>query len=199
MPISSLIFDSAGNLYGTTYYGGADDYGTVFELSPDGKGAWREEIIHSFERYDGTYPSASVILDSAGNLYGTTAEFGPGGQGTVFELSPNGRGGWSEQIIHSFGGLDGSYPDGSLIFDSAGNLYGTTAEGGAYVDFGTVFELSPHKGGGWSEKVIHSLSSKHHDGDTPFGSVVFDSVGNLYGTTWQGGNYNDGIVFEITP
>jgi uncharacterized repeat protein (TIGR03803 family) len=154
-PYAGLIFDAAGNLYGTTYGGGAYQCslgagcGTVFELSPNGTGGWTETVLHSFGNgTDGAIPSAGLIFDAAGNLYGTTAYGGDyggyNGDGTVFELSPNGSGGWTETVLHNFhyNGTDGVSPYAGLIFDAAGNLYGTTREGGTS-SYGTVFEITP--------------------------------------------------------
>jgi len=168
-----LIFDSSGNLYGETSYGGAgmctqNGYppgcGTVFELSPNGNGGWTKAILYSFQGgSDGEYPSLGLIFDQAGNLYGTTAQGGgntscTNGCGTVFELSPNGNGGWTETLLYIFGtnggASDGAYPEG-VIFDKSGNLYGSTEGGGnwgcdhdGYSPCGTIFELTPNGSGG---------------------------------------------------
>jgi uncharacterized repeat protein (TIGR03803 family) len=143
-PAAGLIFDAAGNLYGTTTGGGTSGYGTVFELTPMGGGGWTETILYSFGNgTDGAIPYAGLIFDAAGNLYGTTFGGGPyGGAGTVFELTPTAGGGWTETVLHSFNGGDGANPVAGLIFDAAGNLYGTTTGGGTYGG-GTAFELSP--------------------------------------------------------
>ena len=127
-PDAGLIFDAAGNLYGTTYAGGTYNYGTVFELTPAAGGGWTEKVLHSFSNgTDGGYPVAGLIFDAAGNLYGTTYRGGTYGCGTVFELTPAAGGSWTEKVLYSFGnGTDGAYPDAGLIFDAAGNLYGTT-------------------------------------------------------------------------
>jgi len=158
-PLAGLISDAAGNLYGTTPSGGSisncsTGCGTVFELTPGAGGTWTETVLYSFcpanGCSDGAYPeSGNLVFDAVGNLYGTTAFGGAyqsacGGHdcGTVFELSPDGGGKWTETVLHSFGnGTDGREPLASLIFDAAGNLYGTTAFGGADAG-GTVFELS---------------------------------------------------------
>jgi uncharacterized repeat protein (TIGR03803 family) len=214
-PQAGLNFDPAGNLYGTTLYGGSgacttDDQvvgcGTVFELSPKADGGWQEEILHSFldNTADGNYPYASLIFNSSGNLYGTTAYGGAYGEGAVFELVPTASGGWAESVLYSFGGANGNgtEPRDSLIFDASGNLYGTTSFGPASAQ-GTVFELSPAAGGIWNETTLHSFTGKlGHDGAEPYSNLIFDSSGNLYGTTIDGGNYgnvNYGTVFEITP
>jgi uncharacterized repeat protein (TIGR03803 family) len=194
-PTSGLTSDSTGNLYGTIGDGGREGYGTVFELTPNGDGGWKEQVLYSFQVADGETPSAGLIFDSVGNLYGTTVYGGANGDGTVFELTPSGSGGWRERVLHSFGVTDGAYPHSGLIFDSAGNLYGTTVYGGAN-DYGTVFELMP-KGDRWGENVLHSFGVT--DGATPFAGLVFDSAGNLYGTTWDTLQGETGIVFELTP
>src|SRR5260370_1801942 len=138
-PAGTLVVDSAGNLYGSTEGGGAENYGTIFELSPSSSGTWTETVLYSFLESSGRRPGGALIFDSAGNLYGTTQNGGDLtcgygiGCGTVFELSPNGSGGWSESVLHSFtGGFgEGKYPwYAGVIFDSAGNLYGTTSGGG---------------------------------------------------------------------
>ena len=143
-----LIFDNAGNLYGTTDGGGIHDEGTVFELSPSEAEAWSEKLLHSFDGTDGVAPEAGLIFDAAGSLYGTTYFGGIHGTGTAFRLSPRESGGWTETILHSFGGgTDGRYPATDLIFDAAGNLYGTTYLGGIHPcggdGCGTVFEITP--------------------------------------------------------
>jgi uncharacterized repeat protein (TIGR03803 family) len=201
----TLIFDSAGNLYGMTYYGGRYNGGTVFKLSPSSGGAWTETVLHSFDpvnHKDGgyPYPVASLLFDSAGNLYGTTTSGGEFEEGTVFELTPGSNGSWTETTLHSFAGLsdgdDGAQPLSNLVFDASGNLYGTTTTGGSG-NAGTVFELSPGKGG-WTEKVLYSFSPSNGDAMRPIGGVVFDGAGNLYGTGSSGGR-GLGAVFELSP
>jgi len=224
-PYASLIFDDAGNLYGTTAGGGnytaycpTSGCGTVFKLSP-AEGGWTETVLYSFGangQYDGAWPEAGLIFDSAGNLYGTTVLGGTGSAcggpyacGTVFELTPTAGGGWTEQVLHSFGnGTDGQYAYSGLIFDASGNLYGTTSTGGTDGN-GTVFELTPTAGGGWTGTVLYSFCSQIGcaDGSGPTAGLIFDAAGNLYGTTIYGGTYiscyNDyngcGTVFELTP
>jgi uncharacterized repeat protein (TIGR03803 family) len=201
----NVVFDAAGNLYGTTYQGGADNDGTVWELMPQTDGAWKENILHSFRGSSdgGLPPGGGVIFDAAGNLYGTTSTGGASGQGTVFELSPNGDGTWTETVLHSFrGGHDGSDPSFSaLTFDEAGNLYGETSTGGAgpcgESGCGVVFELSPTGGRSWRESVLYRFNGA--DGQTPWQGLVFDAAGNIYGTTQIGGAYGYGVVFELKP
>ena len=209
-PRAGLALDTSGNLYGTTAYGGINDDGIIFELSPAGGGTWTETILHTFDySVDGEQPSASLIFDSVGNLYGTTSYGGTGtgcglGCGTVFELSPQTGGGWSLATLHTFNGdgTDGFNPlYGALVFDSKGNIYGTTVEGGTGGD-GVVFELSPQAGGGWSESILHNFTGVEPGGGIyPNGGVVFDAKGNLYGTTREGGNASIGYgtVYELSP
>ena len=202
-PVAAPVFDAAGNLYGTTISGGAYNFGSVFELSPQSGGVWKEKLLHSFNSNgkDGFNPTASLILDAAGNLYGTTSLGGSHSGGTVFELSPQPGGGqFSERILHNFtpGLTDGSNPIAGLVFDAAGDLYGDTVAGGAHNN-GVVFELTPVSGGhSWSEKLIHAFDG-HGGGAIPFGTLVFDPAGNLYGTTQDGGIQNNGIVFKLSP
>jgi uncharacterized repeat protein (TIGR03803 family) len=205
LPVGGLIFDQKGNLYGTTEFGGSHSAGTVFELSPNGSGGWTERVLHNFNfnGSDGGAPTSGLIFDAVGNLYGTTTAGGTaGGWGTVFEMSPNGSGGWTEKKLHNFGnGTDGQYPYAGVIFDQDGNLYGTTLYGGNYpcdgYGCGTVFELTPNGSGGWTEKKIHNFRAT--DGERPFAGVILDQNGNLYGTAEFGGSHSAGTAFELTP
>jgi uncharacterized repeat protein (TIGR03803 family) len=187
-PYCALTVDTLGNLYGTTYYGGAYGYGTVFELTP----SRTETILHSFEKngIDGVNPVAGLVLYK-GNLYGTTEYGGAYGYGTVFELTPLG----TETILHSFdvNGTDGAYPVAGLVVYQ-GNLYGTTANGGTYGD-GTVFEVTLSG----TETILHSFDNNDIDGINPYAGLVVYK-GNLYGTTVSGGGTGSaaGIVFEMT-
>jgi uncharacterized repeat protein (TIGR03803 family) len=198
-PVASVICDAAGNLYGTTPVGGFASGGIVFEIVPKTGGGWTAKTLHNFSgrNGDGFDPTASLIFDAAGNLYGTTNSGGAFGMGIVFELSPSAGGNWTETVLYSFGnsGSDGQNPQAALVFDAAGNLYGTTHQGGTY-SMGTVFELSPAAGGGWTESVLHSFGSGS-DGQYPQAAVILDPAGNLFGTTIEGGSYNNGTVFEL--
>jgi uncharacterized repeat protein (TIGR03803 family) len=196
-PYDSLIFDPAGNLYGTTFYGGTDGGGIVFRLSPMGDGAWTEKVIYNFSFAIGWFPQAALIFDSSGNLYGTTVAAGGGVAGTVFELTPNADGSWTESTLLSFNNTNGFGGYAAVIFDSKGNLYGNAAEGGAY-SFGTTFELTPNSDGNWTDSVLHSFG-KINDGRYVYSGLVFDPAGNLYGTTVEGGIDGGGTVFRLTP
>jgi uncharacterized repeat protein (TIGR03803 family) len=147
-PSTGLVADSAGNLFGTTTEGGRRGYGVVYELSPSQGGVWTETVIYSFQGADGAAPAAGLIFGQAGTLYGTTSTGGKYDVGTVFQLAPSG-GVWTETVLHSFNHKDGSHPVASLVFDQAGNLYGTTLFGGP-TQGGTVFQLKL-SGGVWTE------------------------------------------------
>jgi uncharacterized repeat protein (TIGR03803 family) len=191
IPYAGLVIDTAGNLYGTTLFGGSSGYGTVFKLDPSGT----ETVLHSFTNSggDGAYPFAGLLVDKVGNLYGTTDVGGSFGYGTVFKLDRSG----TETLLHSFTntGGDGAYPLAGLVMDTAGNLYGTTNDGGSS-GYGTVFKLDSSG----TETVLHSFTnSSGGDGAYPFAGLVMDTAGNLYGTTIQGGSSNYGTVFKLDP
>ncbi len=249
-PIGPVVFDQAGNMYGTTNYGGASGYGAVYELAPSA-GGWKETVLHSFSGgSDGRWPYGALIFDHAGNLYGTTWQGGTGAFpcGTVYELMPS-ESGWTEKVLYNFsGGSDGCQPAAGLIFDQYGNLYGTTSVLGD-LGGGTVFELTPSNGdwvftllasfpegeagpvdsltmdvagslygttvedgaygqgnvfklspgsGGWTYASLYDFTGGS-DGGLPISNVNFDTKGNLYGTAYLGGDYDGGVVWEITP
>jgi uncharacterized repeat protein (TIGR03803 family) len=183
LPMGNMVWDDAGNLYGTAASGGKScgvecGNGTVFKLSPSGKG-WEFETIHFFNGADGGGPM-SLFRDNAGNLYGSTGGGGAYGYGTVYELSPSGKG-WTLTTLYSFtGGADGSGPYGPVLYKN-GVIYGTTVDGGASGFYGTVYQLK-HSNGAWQESVLYSFMSGD-DGSYPCCGVVMDVEGNLYGTT----------------
>jgi uncharacterized repeat protein (TIGR03803 family) len=193
-----LIPDGSGNLYGVTAFGGSNGYGTVFKLTRLANGGWRNTILYHFTGgSDEGYPEA-LVFDGAGNLYGITQGL-PSQFGTVFKLTPVAGGGWKEKVLYTFKGRDGAYPSGGLVFDPAGNLYGTTYSGGKGP--GTVFRLSPRSGGKWAETVIYAFQGKL-DGSDPVAPLTWDAAGNLYGTTLYGGSSRGagkGTVFELSP
>jgi len=211
-PAANLIFDQKGTLYGTAVSGGSSSCGTVFALSPGGNGGWTESTIHDFAcgPADGQSPESALVFDQEGNLYGTTANGGRNHCGIVFELSPSSGGGWTESVLYEFGAskgqTDGCHPYSALVFDMAGNLYGTTNTGGGGITegacehgCGTVFKLSPVKGGGWTESVLHNFRGRNNDGENPFDGLVIDQAGNLYGTTFFGGTVFGGTIFQLIP
>jgi uncharacterized repeat protein (TIGR03803 family) len=195
VPHGGVIRDQAGNLYGVTFKGGANNGGVVYQLVPSGNG-WTESVLHSFDpAIDGINPAAGLVFDQAGNLYGTTIDGGPLNGGTVFKLSHAGNT-WTSTVIYSFQRTSrGPLPHASLSFDAAGNLYGTTQYGGKS-DLGTIFKLTPGVNG-WTYKLLKEFDLS--DGGLPQSDVVFDASGNLHGTTWKGGTNHLGVVWKITP
>jgi uncharacterized repeat protein (TIGR03803 family) len=197
-PFGALAMDRSGALYGTTSQGGSAGCGcgTVFRLAPSGK-HYRETYVYSFSGLpDGSTPLAAVVADAAGNLYGTTNAGGASNLGTVFELSPSGSG-YVETILHSFSGQpDGRNPQGALIADASGTLYGTTSAGGSSNN-GTAFALVPGASG-YTEHVIYSFKG-YNDGQGPVGRLLEDASGNLFGSTDAGGPSGAGTVFRLSP
>ncbi len=186
-PEGALVRDAQGNLYGTTFSGGASNTGTIFEITPAG----REMILHNFTPAQGS-PEGVLLRDAHGNLFGTTLEGGTNGFGTVYELSAAGKFSVLYNFCSQLHCADGSSPTAGVIEDSAGNLYGTTETGGANLQ-GTVFELT--KAG--KETVLHSFGLAGGDGYFPMAGLVRDNAGNLYGTTFVGGANHAGTIFEI--
>jgi hypothetical protein len=237
-PVGGLVIDSAGNLYGTAGYGGTGDCvllgtkvgcGIVYEITPPQTegGAWTETVLYSFQGgKDGYLPVGDLTFDRAGNLYGATEYGGGYGTcnspyyqhcGTIFELSPpKTKGGkWTEKVLYSFKGVsagaqfgDGANPNGGLVFDNEGTIYGTSYYGGnnkrgiceggvTGTGCGVVFELAPPKkdGGIWTKKLLYRFDAK--DGINPDAGVVFDTNGNVYGTTFFGPPNGFGLSFEL--
>jgi len=204
-PRHSLIFDASGALYGTTFYGGVYGAGTVFTLTPNSDGSWTESVLYSFSGgADGGYPDwGSLTFDGAGNLYGVTYGGGQHGVGTIFELTPNSDGSWTERALHEFtGGKDGANPRTKPIFDAQGNFYAVASYGGAY-GCGNVFKMTPGSNNTWTFSVIHQFMG--NAGCAPWVGLIADTSGNFYGTTRNqiGGCSNPpqncGIVFQLTP
>jgi uncharacterized repeat protein (TIGR03803 family) len=203
-PAAGLVRDARGNLYGTTAAGGALLYGTAFRLAPPAHAGatWAETILHSFggSDQDGENPASQLTIGAGGKLFGTTFSGGSSGNGTVFQLSPptHGNSPWAETVLHSFGGVDGSGPMGTLAVDTSGNLFGTTESGGSSND-GAVFQLSPPTPGqtAWTTSVVTSFSYAAGTGVSPLSGVVLDSAGDLVGTTYAGGKHGAGAVFAL--
>jgi len=199
-PLAGLVFDSAGNAYGTAISGG-EGYGTIYELSPSQSG-WTATLLYSFDNAGGAAPYAPLILDSAGNLYGTAIWGGNtsgacqgSGCGTVYELAKV-SGGWEFHLLYAFtGGSDSAHPQAGLVFDKSGNLYGTTA-GGTPGGMGSVFELSPTNGT-WKESTLYTFAGGN-DGATPLSALTPGAQGTFYGTTAFGGPQNLGTVYRLT-
>ncbi|HEX3652374.1 MAG TPA: choice-of-anchor tandem repeat GloVer-containing protein [Rhizomicrobium sp.] len=202
-PYAAPTVDVRGNLYGTTLFGGAYGYGTVYELAHS-KSGWSEKTLYSFTNgADGSWAYGGVILDSDGNIYGgTRSGGGPNGCGVVYELSPGRHGQWTQKVLYTFPDHEGCEggPMGALTLDSKGNLYGGAVGNspcGGFYYYGVVFELRRTKGG-WKEQDLHDFCG--HDGDGPdYGQLVFDPLGNLYGTSGFGGGDGRGVVFEMSP
>jgi uncharacterized repeat protein (TIGR03803 family) len=209
LPLGGVVVGPNGALYGTTFGVGVETFGTVFELTPQPtfcRGVlcyWNETVLHTFMGSDGSGPQAeNLVFDSAGNIYGTTGGGGMYDSGVAFELTPSG-GGYTESILHSFGnGTDAREPVAGVVFDAAGNLYGTAPSGGngspevCHGSCGAVYQLMPSNGG-WVENVLVNFDVTN--GKAPYGNLIIDSSGNLYGTTASGGQNGGGVVYELSP
>jgi uncharacterized repeat protein (TIGR03803 family) len=203
-----LTFDSSGNLYGAASFGGSSGGGGIYKLTPMGI-SWSEQILYNFANngVDGYDPNYGLVFDPSGNLYGTTAYGGSGnpsncepkqylGCGIVFEMTPSVSGAWTETILYNFTGKpDANYPQSGPVFDAFGNLYGTSLVGG-FGNQGSVYELSPQTDGTWTEAIVQNFGT---DGTQPYGTLLFDPSGNIYGTLSNGAAFVSGAVFEITP
>jgi uncharacterized repeat protein (TIGR03803 family) len=198
-PFGPLVADAKGNLYGATVFGGIGtaNSGVVFKLTRSG-GGWVETVLHSFTGGDdGGEPVPPLAVDAHGNVFGAASYGGVGTNGgAIFELSPSASG-WTETILYNFVPGSGSSVPGSVVFDAAGNLWGTVGidTGG----FGGVFELSPASGGGWNYSVVHTFTGSAHDGSFPYGSLLVSSHGVIYGVTERGGSADSGTVYALTP
>jgi uncharacterized repeat protein (TIGR03803 family) len=203
-PSGGLISDAAGNLYGTTLYGGSFGFGEVYKLSPNSKGGWVETVLFSFNgTTGGDGPAGTLVFDTAGNIYGGTIGGGSQQDGTIFKLTPHAGAAWTESVIWNFHGKDGVNPNGGLIFDKAGNLYGTTTSGGGLgrqtcinLGCGTAFRLSPGANGKWTLTTLYAFQGQS-DGSNPNSGLAMDSAGNLYGTTTEGGILGTGLGYGV--
>jgi uncharacterized repeat protein (TIGR03803 family) len=192
-PLGTLVLDQAGNLYGITFSGGSIGRGTVFQLMPTQAG-WMVNVLHTFTGdADGANPFGGLVLDAAGNIFGSTTKGGRGGGGTIFELTPSDNG-WTFNTIYSLSGVDG--PASALTMDAASNFYGTTTGDGVF-ELGSIFKLS-HSKNGWGLTDLYDFRGGS-DGYGPLGGVTMDVSGNLYGTTAFGGASDAGVAWEITP
>jgi len=197
-PVGNLVRDAAGNVYGAAQYGGSNGFGAVYKLSLSG-GRVTESVIYSFTNMpDGANPGAGLSMDAAGNIWGTTGAGGTGNYGTVFRLTPNSDGTWTGSVIHSFTDApDGFNPQGEVIFDASGNVYGTTQAGGnngTYGD-GVVYQLNPGVGGEWTESILYTFPNVSMG--YPVHALLMDSAGNLFGVGKSDGE--QGSVYEISP
>jgi uncharacterized repeat protein (TIGR03803 family) len=193
-PIGGLVIDPKGNLYGTTSEFGANGFGNVFELSPSGNKV-KETILYSFTAdNDPINPAAGVTLDAKGNIFGTASLGGANGLGAVYELTPSASG-WTETILHNFqGDSDGANPVGGVVIDKAGNVFGTTFDGGINGG-GTIYELSPSSSG-WTFTTIYSLIGGYSG---PYNKLTLDGKGNIYGFTNSAGLNGLGSIFKLSP
>jgi len=194
---TGVILDRFGNVYGTTTYGGPTrNYGTVFQIAHTGSG-WTENVVKEFSHDNddqGRYPRTGLVMDSGGNLYGSTSYGGTGLSGTAFELSYSGQ--WNFSLMYAFSSQNnGGDSVSPLAIGPDGSLYGTTPFGGQY-SMGTLFKLT-NSGGGWTYTSIHDFTGGD-GGYFPIGAVVFDAQGNIYGVTLGGGSYNLGVAYQIT-
>jgi len=203
-PYAVPILDASGNLYGTTEGGGnyrcGGGCGTVYELSPQPDGKWKETILHRFQAsWDGAFPGVgALVLDDSGNLYGT-AQGGSSGHGVIFKLSRSSSGRWKETVLYDIpGGPSGADPSAGVVMDKAGDLFGTTSVGGdPNCNCGVVYELSPAANDKWTYTVLHRFVGS--DGALPDANLILDDKGNLYGTASAGGAFGYGVAFELTP
>ena len=204
-PRTRVQFGPDGHLYGTTFQGGSTDSGTIFRLVPPlsicrtANCMWTENLLHQFGGPpDGMLPEGGdMAFDQRGNIYGTTSSGGDGWlRGVVWKLTPSGNS-FTESVIYTFSGPDGVYPYGGVIIDGKGNLFGTTRFGGAN-DLGTVYELTYDAEVGWVQTVLHSFENGS-DGQRPFGGLIMDASGNLYGANDGGGSGGGGVVYELSP
>ncbi len=206
--VAPLTWDAKGNLYGAALFGGnyppkcpgSGGCGEAFQLANNGDGTWAYHVLHRFAAFknDGYYPYAGLTVDASGNAYGLTQSGGKYGTGTFYKLTPSKSGPWKETILYEFPNCaNGCGPSFTLVADKAGNFYSSGAGGNhCGYDCGTVFKFSPQKNGTWKYSVVHKFNGT--DGEYPYG-VVLDDKGNIFGTTMNGGKYNLGVAFEITP
>jgi uncharacterized repeat protein (TIGR03803 family) len=213
-PNGGLTIDRVGNLYGTTPgIPHQKNYGSIFQLVPPSApgGPWTENVIFVFQRSyaQGAAPNGQMLIDNKGNLYGTTFEGGmPTNSGTVFKLTPPAAPGgtWTETVLHNFDGLigsgDGAYVSAGLVVDAHNNLYGETLGSSVGCDCGLVYELMPPTNGNsaWTEVILYYFQGPTtNDGTDPQSGLIFDSGGNLFGIAYGGGQFGDGVVFELAP
>jgi hypothetical protein len=209
-PRDPLTWDAAGNLYGTTLYGGNGSpkcpgnlgCGVAFQMTHNAGGTWKYHVLHRFAAFksDGQYPDGGLIVDAAGNAYGVAAYGGVHANGTIFELTRSSGGRWKQTVLYDFPNCaEGCLPGFTMVFDKAGNLYGVGAGGLADCQgytCGVVFKLTPQASGKWKYSVVHKFTGT--DGGFPNG-VIIDAKGNLYGTTQAFGAYGYGVAYELTP
>jgi hypothetical protein len=191
-PYGSPALDSAGNVFGTTNLGGANNNGSVFRLSPDGLGGYNHTTLLSFTGVNGASPTSGPIVDTHGNIFGTTYV-----GARIFRLSPDGIGGYNHSTLFSSSASNGEGPNGRLTLDGAGNLFGTMSANNGFVR-GTVFRLSPDGFGGYTHSRLFAFND-FATGVTPNAGVILDAVGNIFGTTTRGGSFDGGTIYRLSP
>lgn len=201
---ATILFDGPTNIYSTTFMGGSSlcsgGCGVVYKMTKT-NGTWSENVLYTFTNgSDGAHPWSGLTADHSGNFYGTTSAGGTGGFGTVFELSPNGSGGWNLRTLYSFTGQDdGGTPFSGLTFDASGNLFGATSAYGPG-NGGTIYELTPAAGGNWNFQTVFTFTGPRGGIQPgPLANLTFDAQGNMYGTTHLDGPFNFGAIFKLTP
>ncbi len=194
-PIAGVVMDAHGNLYGTTFGGGTEGHGVLFELSPTPSGSWTETILVNFTLANGVYPG-QLLIDGAGNLYGSAQGGGVTGHGVVFQMTQSG-GTWTENILYNFNAAPDVTTPIALFMDAGGNIYGVGAESGTNA-YGGIFKLTPSNTLPWPETVIYSFTDGS-DGEYPLGNPVVDSNGNVYATASYGGIGRKGTLIELSP
>ncbi len=192
-----VALDVRGNLYGEIQGGGSQNYGSVYELSPNGGGSWTLQTVHTFTGYpDGSAPSGGLVVGNANQIYGVANSGGHRNVGEVFNFDRLSATNWTELSLYSFlGSSQGQYPGGPLTVDAAGNLYGVS--GGGTGNNGMIFKLTPnHRSFGWTESQLYSFQNP---AGTPNGGLIFDAAGNIYGTGNEDGKFSRGTVYELSP
>lgn len=193
-----LLVSPSGKLYGVCTVGGVNGFGTVYEISPH-HGMWQFTTLYAFkDQPDGASPYGALIFDKMGNLYGTTYYAGADDVGTVYKLTHH-HGTWTESVLYSFkGGRDGASPISALVADAAGNLYGTTSDGGSSCSCGVIFKMTRGEDDQWTESVIYRFPGAPRPGFA-YNGMVGDCAGNFYGATVNGGKNDDGAIYKLTP
>ncbi len=193
-PYSGVTLDAAGNLYGTTYDGGANGVGTAWRLTPDGGGGYVHQTVSSLGGPAGTNPYGGLAVDAAGTLYGATHGGGTFGYGAIYRLAPDGVGGYLQSTLLTFDGYNGRNPIGTLVVDAIGQIFGTTSSGGIH-GHGTMFRLAPDGVGGFTHTIL--LAFDNALGSIPYGALAGDAQGNLFATTYAGGSFGEGNLVRM--
>jgi uncharacterized repeat protein (TIGR03803 family) len=194
-----LLPDNAGHIYGVATQGGAYGSGVAYRLTR-GSNGWSFKTLYAFKgQPDAGFPYGGLVMDGAGNLYGTTYYDGANDLGSVYQLHPLPGDIWKERVLYSFSnGSGGNSSIATLAFDKAGNMYGTTSEGGAACSCGTIFKMKKGSNGQWTETTAYRFQGQP-DAGFAYNGMVRDAAGNFYGATVHGGNTDDGVIYQFTP